>query len=320
MAAVQRSKCFRRDNRGFSLTELLAVLVIIFLLSGVATFAFMGVSEAYRIRAAVQSVDSIMRRSRQSAITTRSDRRVVIEMYQDPASDPTLSAENIPTRMWTERKKIQFLTWGRLPYDEDPDRVELISDISRLPEFMCISDVTGLDAARLLASVAPGSSRVLLYFEFSSIGSVRVYFNSVDGRDRPLPEALPVLLPGAGSSAIYLHLVRKDERLEAVGEVDGSEVVFYYPSSGGRVFYLDSRTRILDLGLITAVGGGVELKDLTGNGPAFSDYDAERLRVERTMRRQVGTVHVIPQTGRTRAYDYGIGYPWSKQEIQEGSS
>lgn len=319
MATVRKRRNFPADNRGFSLAELLIALFIIFLLSGLATFAFMGISAQYRIKAAAQSVDSIMRRARQSAVTTRTDRRVVIEMYRDPASDPTLSAENVPVRMWVERKKIQFLSWGHLPYDEDPDRIQLVSDIDQLPEFMRVSDVTGLDAPTLLGAAAPGSTRVLLYFEFSNTGSARVYFNSLDGRERTLGEVIAALLPDARSTAIYLHVVRQHEQIEAVGEVGGTEQVFYYPALGGRVPYMNDRTRILDLSLITDVGGG-QLSDITGNGTAFTPLDAERLRVERQMRHQVGTVHVIPQTGRTRAYDYGIGYPWSKQEIQEGVS
>jgi type II secretory pathway pseudopilin PulG len=320
VSAPKKRQRYSDGEGGFNLTELLVAILIIFLLSGLATYAFVGLSESFRIKAAVQSIDSIMRRARQTAVSTRSDRRVVIEMYRNPASDPTLSAENIPVRMWIERQRIQFLSWGHLPFDQDPDRVELVSDISQLPEFMRVSDVTGLDAPTLLAEAAPGSDRVLLYFEYSSTGSVRVYFNSIDGRKRTLEDVIPMLLPDASTNAIFVHVVRKDERLEALGKVAGSEQIFYYFASGGRVFYMDDRTRVVDLGVITDVGGGAVLSDLSGNGFAVTEYDAVRLQVERQMRNQVGTIHVIPQTGRTRAYDYGIGYPWSKLEIQEGAS
>lgn len=303
-------------NAGFSLTELLISLVIVFILSGLATYAFVGVSEQFRIRAAVQSVDAIMRRARQTAVSTRTDRRVVIEMYRDPAFDPTLSPENIPVRMWIEKKKIQFLKWQHLPYDRDPDRVEIVSDVTQLPEFMRVSDVSGLDAPAFYAEVAPGSGRVLLYFEFSNTGSVRAYFNSLAGRDRSLGDTARSLVPGSGSDAVYLHVVRKNEQLEAVGKVGGSDVVFYYLPSG-RVFYLDASTGALNLSQIFPLGGGLTLNAITGNEPAISEYEAARRVVNRQLRRQVGTIHVVPQTGRARAYDYGIGFPWSVAEIQE---
>jgi hypothetical protein len=183
---------------------------------------------------------------------------------------------------------------------------------------MRVSDVTGLDAATLLPLVAPSMpGRVLIYFEFSSIGSTRVYFNGVNGREEELQETISRILPGAGRG-IYLHVVRKNELIEAVGEVGGAETVFYY-EPGGRVLYFNDTTRALNFPEVLNLGGGVLLTDVTGNEPPASIYDEERVRVIRKMRNQVGTIHVIPQTGRTRAYEYGIGYPWSKREIQQTS-
>jgi len=304
------------DQRGFSLTELLVSLLIIFTLSGLATYAFVSVSEQYRVRAAVQSIDSVMKRARQSAISARSTRRLVLEMYRDPATDPTVSAENVPVRMWIERKRNQFLEWPNVPVDVDTDRLELVSDVSQLPDYMRVADVTGVDAADLLPLVAPAmAGRVLLYFEFGNSGSVRVYFNSVDGREQEFGQTIATINPAAGTRSIYLHIVRGREQVEGYGTVDGDRTVFYYPPSG-LVFYYNDATRSLNMPAVFDIGGGVYLNQVTGNEAAVSPYEVERVRVIRQIRSQVGTVHVIPQTGRTRAYDYGIGYPFSIIEMR----
>jgi prepilin-type N-terminal cleavage/methylation domain-containing protein len=315
---MRRSSRSLSDQSGFSLLELTVALAIIFILSGLATYAFVGISEQFRVRAAVQSIESIMKRARQNAISARSSRRMVLEMYRDPATDPALKQGDVPVRMWIERKRIQFLDWPNVPVDLDPDRLELVSDVSQLPEHMRVSDVTGVDAATLLPLVAPSMpGRVLLYFEFSSIGSARVYFNSVNGREEEMQDTISSVLPGAGRG-VFLHVVRKNEVIEAIGDVSGTETVFYYTPSG-RVPYFNDTSRALNLPSLLNLGGGTLLTDVTGNEPPASIYDEERVRVIRQMRNQVGTIYVIPQTGRTRAYEYGIGYPWSKREIQETS-
>jgi len=316
----------RQRNSGFSLAEMLLVIGILMILSGLATYSFMGASQAMRVKATVQTVDSYLKGARQVAINTRSERRFVIEMYRNTSVDPNLKAGDILIRMWVEKRKAEFLDWGTLCYEDDPSRLELVSDVELLPEFMRLSDVSGVDAATLLRYTRQ-KDRLLLFFQFSNTGSLRAYMNTATPRDDlgSIIADSGRRFTGSGTRSIYPHFCRKDTYLNGTvrDRAQKKDIEYYYAGEPGGVLYLDESRNppVLNLSAIVAAGAK-PLSLITGNPAAGMvgelGRDRDRLMVERTIRRQVGTLQVIPLTGRSRAYDYGVGYPFSIDEIVEG--
>ena len=67
-------------RRGFSLIELLVVLAIASVVSGVAVFSFINLSKSMRLESGARKLDQALINTRQQAIASRTDRRVAINL------------------------------------------------------------------------------------------------------------------------------------------------------------------------------------------------------------------------------------------------
>jgi len=135
-------------RRGFSLTELMVVLAIMGILFGLAIFGFIGLSRSMRLSSATRALNQVMVNARQQAITSRSPRRVGINL--------------VDGSFWTERKNVRSGRVESVPW-------ELASDVEHLPKQVVVGDIGGFTADSI-----PGNEKVW-YTEFDPRGSASSY-------------------------------------------------------------------------------------------------------------------------------------------------
>lgn len=177
-------------KRGFSLTELLVVLAIMGLISGLAIYSFINLSRSMRLISAGEALNQALINARQQAITSRVSRRVALNLYHNT--------------YWVERKKSESLPWDPPGGGSNSER---ISEVERLPDYVVFGDVGGFTADDIRES---DNNKKIWYIDFDTRGSVFTYPKSPPPMLNPNIRREP---PYSQRSNLAIHLIMENARI-----------------------------------------------------------------------------------------------------------
>ena len=205
------SECRALHQRGFSLIEMVVVLAIIGILSGLGAVSYTQFINRQRLTTAADIVASNLRQARQLAIATRISHRVVFSV---PKSDPQLG--DLPQEVWIER-----LDDLQSPKAGQQDSWVQVTDPKRLPAGAGINSFSG-------RKTADTGTSPLFYAEYNFRGQMtKSYF----ANDR-----------NPTSMSLYVHLARAGDTADPAAEDNRSLV------HSVEVLRLTGRVRTYDYG------------------------------------------------------------------------
>jgi prepilin-type N-terminal cleavage/methylation domain-containing protein len=193
-------------RRGFSLIELLVMLAIIGIMTGLAVTSFIGLSRVSRLDTAAESVNQVMLHARQQAITSQESRRVALNF---------LTGE-----FYTERKLVAS------PRNKLGEVWSRATQVEKLPENIRLTDVNG--QTELYFQGQQGVEPVW-YVEFDPQGWAIHYPN---GANQPITSNLALhfandiaRIPlGPGQSANYQEILETGIHQPLIGSIWGMDL------------------------------------------------------------------------------------------------
>jgi prepilin-type N-terminal cleavage/methylation domain-containing protein len=167
-------------RRGFSLIELLVVLAIASVVSGVAVFSFINLSKSMRLESGARKLDQALINTRQQAIASRSGRRVAINLVNHS--------------FWIEARRVETKDW-------QPENVRTLTDREGLPKGVIVADISGYTARDIRGNVKNW------YIEFDSRGSAKSYPSDPPPLVNPV---IPRSMPFHERNNAAIHLMLED--------------------------------------------------------------------------------------------------------------
>ena len=203
----------RSKRQGFSLTELLVVLAIAGVVAGLAIVSFIGASKNLRLSSAANALNQSLINARQQAITSRSARRVAINLTNGT--------------YWIERKNVEATEWT-----EGGRNALRVSEVERVAKNILIADIAGFTEAEITVSQG---ARKIWYVEFDNRGTAINYpENGVPGGN-PVVEAFRTR-PWSQRSNLTLHLIMDNTRIP----VDEQSQLAYNLRNAALVSFINS--------------------------------------------------------------------------------
>lgn len=311
--------------RGFSFPELMVVIAIMGLMVTAATFGYVQYAKRVTVDSAASAVASVLMGARQAAASTRTARRVGLDLANE--------------RVFVERRLRELAQFDASVVVAGPGGTEietvnaLVIGESRtdLPDGADIIDVNGWGPRHIEAP------EKIYYIEFDNQG------RNVKGYRKGHAPADPNQIVGEGLS---IHVGRRfgkvvlpsDLPADSVDSTQKRRDVFLGLSTAAGHFLVpevaaDPGSFKRGLGSAGAplwerseTSQTSELEELVGvfaadQLPRLNDsdfpVDIVMVRLEQEARAQVHTVVVLAITGRVHAFPYGLGFPWSNVEMIE---
>ena len=277
----------RRGPAGFTTVELLVAVAVMLALIGAGTLGVISVVESARSETALDQISAAFKFTRQAALTTNRERRLVIRVTYPKVNTLRDAYEiGVRTDFWIEEKlRRAEETWQR-------NFSEPLNDIQSLPAGVILTDINGRS---LIPASANGAIRPIGKLE--TIGSdpsyrywVSIVFNS---RGR------------------VTSILRESQRTDPSGDFQPPEIPL-----GNLAFHFLVRGTLIDMTESEPPLDSIDyLQTLSGEN-FTDDPDPLLVALESQVdwrfrgRPQCQTLYLISLTGMTVRYTYGIFPPW----------
>ena len=165
-APLPKTRDFRRDERGFTLQEMITVVAILGILIAIAVIVFLGLLERWRVEAAAGQFAADLRLAHARATNQLTDWRVVFMPDGSPVSGCS-SADYCMIKL-----SAPYEGGGSTPTmdSETPPGPRELPEGTKIKEVTFNPDCSGGDRGALIPPSSCGGTRTL---EFSSNGTVR---------------------------------------------------------------------------------------------------------------------------------------------------
>ncbi|MDP8245846.1 MAG: hypothetical protein P9L94_17315 [Candidatus Hinthialibacter antarcticus] len=244
---IQAKRRQRRcSTAGFSMVEIIVVIGIIGVMTGIGAVTYMGQINSSRVSSMTAVINTNLVQARQMAIAMRQSRRVVI----DPGKIEDASGQRIkPARIWIEGKICEEFNFDEEAYcskDGGPNTF-IITDPDLMPDGVSLVDV-GTD---LISEFNDDDESQPLYIQFNPRGQLsKIYF--LGGEQSARPKDRQAILHMAKDSAIfkkgdetrsYDDLVSQNLNTFAKDEENANE---RYKINTIEILWLTGKTRVYD--------------------------------------------------------------------------
>lgn len=286
--------------------ELLAVITIIMLLVGMASYGYTSYANAVAVETGASTVEAQLRSARQAAIASGKARRLVLDLANE--------------RLWVEGKRYEQFDFSQPVGNQGAQTLYnhvRMTDPVQLGKNVDIVDVSGWTVRDI------DEDAKYYYVEFNRQGRmVQAYRNGESG---DLDEQIAihvarrrarVVLPDEINMSLFESDEMKREALGIVQEMRGR--VLSPELADSPLWDADAGTSRLDDDDMKGRYTDQQLQDR--QSPTYvPDAAAIRVGAAQLARKQVHTIIMLEVTGLSRTFPYGLEFPWSDQELAEAS-
>lgn len=236
----------RRRDAGFSMVEIIIVIGIIGVLTGLGTVSYMNQINSSRVSSVTSIINTNLVQARQMAIAMRQSRRVVIDPgYIDPESRQRIQ----PAKIWIEGKVCEEFDFEGEAYcnqDGGPNSF-IITDPDTLPDAVSIADV----GTTLISEYMDEDEPNPIFIQFNPRGQLsKIYFQGGERSARPKDRQAVLHLTRdseiyskGDNTFTYDEIVTENMNSFASGEEDANE---RYKINTIEILWLTGKTRVYD--------------------------------------------------------------------------